>query len=251
MNNQDNRDSGIAVEGGFSRRLDNFWYHYKWHTIAALFVIVVISVCVTQCATNTRYDIQVLYAGNHAFGRTSENGGFSEHSTMISTLSGFAEDTDGNGDVAVSFLDLYLLTKEEIAELEKNPETNAPASYQLLQENTTMLKNNLDMSEYYVCFLSERLFRQYSEGESNMGRFARIESYTAEGREYDYVSEYGIRLSSLDIKDLPGFDGLDAEDTVVCIRQISAMSSMFTRKESERHLANGERMLRALLSYEK
>lgn len=251
MENQDNRDRGIAVEGGFSRRLDNFWYHYKWHTIAALFVIVVISVCVTQCATNTRYDIQVLYAGNHAFGRTSEDGGYSEYATMVSALRDFAEDYDENGDVAVSLLDLYLLTKDEIAEIEKNPETNAPASYQLLQENSTMLKNNLDMSEYYVCFLSERLFRQYSEGESNAGRFARIEGYTIEGGEYDYVSEYGIRMSSLDIKDLPGFDRLDAEDTVVCIRRVSAMSTMFTKQESERHFENGERMLRALLSYKK
>ncbi len=246
-----NRDNGIAVEGGFSKRLENFWYHYKWHTIAALFVIVVISVCVTQCATNTRYDIQVLYAGNHAFGRTSEDGGYSEYATMMSTLRDFAEDYDENGETNVSFLDLYLLTKDEIAELEKNPETNAPVSYQLLQENTAMLKNNLDMSEYYVCFLSERLFRQYSEGEANKDRFARIESYTAEGGEYDYVSEYGIRLSSLDIKELPGFNHLDAEDTVVCIRQVSAMSVMVAGKASQRQFENGEKMLRAILAYEK
>lgn len=246
-----NRDNGIAVEGGFSQRLENFWYHYKWHTIAALFVIVVISVCVTQCATNTRYDIQVLYAGNHAFGRTSEDGGYSEYATMMSTLRDFAEDYDENGETNVSFLDLYLLTKDEIAELEKNPETNAPASYQLLQENTAMLKNNLDMSEYYVCFLSERLFRQYSEGEANKDRFARIESYIAEGGEYDYVSEYGIRLSSLDIKELPGFSHLDAEDTVVCIRRVSAMSVMVAGKASQRQFENGEKMLRAILAYEK
>ena len=246
-----NRDNGIAVEGGFSKRLENFWYHYKWHTIAALFVIVVISVCVTQCATNTRYDIQVLYAGNHAFGRTSEDGGYSEYATMMSTLRDFADDYDENGETNVSFLDLYLLTKDEIAELEKNPETNAPVSYQLLQENTAMLKNNLDMSEYYVCFLSERLFRQYSEGEANKDRFARIESYTAEGGEYDYVSEYGIRLSSLDIKELPGFSHLDAEDTVVCIRRVSAMSVMVAGKASQRQFENGEKMLRAILSYEK
>ena len=246
-----NRDNGIAVEGGFSQRLENFWYHYKWHTIAALFVIVVISVCVTQCATNTRYDIQVLYAGNHAFGRTSEDGGYSEYATMMSTLRDFAEDYDENGETNVSFLDLYLLTKDEIAELEKNPETNASVSYQLLQENTAMLKNNLDMSEYYVCFLSERLFRQYSEGEANKDRFARIESYIAEGGEYDYVSEYGIRLSSLDIKELPGFNHLDAEDTVVCIRRVSAMSVMVAGKASQRQFENGEKMLRAILSYEK
>ena len=248
---QPDGDVGIKVEGGFKERLANFWYHYKWHTIAAIFVIFVITVCAVQCAGGPRYDIQVLYAGNHAFGRTLEDGGYSEYMTASSALADFAEDHDGNGEVSVSFLDLYLLTKEEIAEIEKNPETNAPVSYQLLQENSTMLKNNLDMSEYYVCFLSERLFRQYSEGDKNLGRFAEISHYAAEGIEYDYVSEYGIRLSSLAIKDLPGLSALDAEDTVVCIRNVSAMSQMFSKKESLEQFKHGEELLKALLSYEK
>lgn len=248
---QPDGDIGIKVEGGFKERLANFWYHYKWHTIAAIFLIFVIAVCTAQCAGGVRYDIQVLYAGNHAYGRTSEDGGYSEYMTATSTLADFAKDHDGNGEVSVSFLDLYLLTKEEIAEIEKNPETNAPVSYQLLQENSTMLKNNLDMSEYYVCFLSERLFRQYSEGDKNLGRFVEISSYAADGVEYDYVSEYGIRLSSLAIKDLPGLSSLDAEDTVICIRNVSAMSQMFSKKESQKHFARGEELLRALLSYTK
>lgn len=243
-------DVGIKVEGGFYGKLANFWYHYKWHTIALLFTIFVITVCAVQCAGNTRYDIQVLYAGNHAFGRMSEDGGFSEYMTAVSSLEELTEDHDGNGEVNVSFLDLYLLTSEEIAEIEKNPDSNQ-LSYQLLQENSSMLKNNLDMSDYYVCFLSERLFRQYSEGEKNLGRFAKIAPYTAEGAEYDFVSEYGIRLSSLDVGDMPGISALDAEDTVVCIRNVSAMSFMFGRETSEEQFRRGEELLRKILSYGK
>ena len=241
-------DVGIKVTGGFPEKLANFWYHYKWHTIALLFTVFVIVVCTVQCASNTRYDIQVLYAGNHAFGRTSDDGGFSEYATAVSTLESLTKDHDGNGEVNVTFLDLYLLTKDEIAEIEKAPDSNQ-LSYQLLQENSTMLKNNLDMSDYYVCFLSERLFRQYSEGEANLGRFAKISGYAKDGAEYDYVSEYGIRLSSLDVKDLPGISLLDADDTVVCIRNVSAMSSMFGRDTSEEQFRRGEDMLRTILSY--
>ena len=237
--------------GSIAAKLDNFWYHYKWHTIIALFVVIVITVCAVQCAGNTDYDIQVLYAGNHHFARTASDGGFSDYLETVSSFSDLADDYNEDGEVNVSFLDLYLLTKEEIAEIEKNPEGGTSVSYQLLQENTTMLKNNLDMSDYYVCFLSERLFRQYSEGESNLGRFAKIADYTKEGAEYDFVSEYGIRLSSLDVKDMPGISGLDAEDTIVCIRKISAMSSMFSKKESERQFARSEDLLRKILSYTK
>ena len=240
-------DVGIKVAGGFWDKLQNFWYHYKWHTIAALFTIFVVAVCTLQCAGNTHYDIQVLYAGNHAFNRTSEDGGYSEFYEAVSSLAELSDDFDGNGEVNVSFLDLYMLTKDEIAELEKDPDTNQ-ISFQLLQENSSMLKNNLDMSDYYVCFLSERLFRQYAEGEANEGRFAKISTYATEGRDYEYVTEYGIRLSSLGIKDMPGLAGLDAEDTVVCIRNVSAMSSIFGRETSEVQFKRGEELLRAILS---
>ena len=235
--------------GSLAAKLDNFWYHYKWHTIITLFVIFVISVCSIQCAGNTDYDVQILYAGNHAFGRTSKDGGYSEYMEAVSSFTEFSKDYDENGAVNVSFLDLYLLTKEEIAEIENDSENNSGVDHRFLQENTTMLKNNLDMSEYYVCFLSERLFRQYSEGEDNLGRFAKIADYTDEGTEYDFVSEYGIRLSSLDIKDMPGISALDADDTVVCIRQISALSSIFSKSESERQFERSEDFLRNLLAY--
>ena len=235
--------------GTLAAKLDNFWYHYKWHTIVTVFVIFVILVCAIQCAGNTSYDIQILYAGNHAFGRTSEDGGYSEYIETVSSFGVFAKDYDENGQTNVTFLDLYLLTKDEIAEIESDPENKSPVSYQLLQENTTMLKNNLDMSEYYVCFLSERLFKQYSEGEKNLGRFAKIADYTTEGKDYDFVSEYGIRLSSLDVKDMAGINELDAEDTIVCLRKIGAMSSMFSKAESEEQFARSEDFMRTILAY--
>ena len=248
MENQESRDVGIKVEGGLSERLSNFWYHYKWHTIAAVFVIVVLSVCIAQCAGNTSYDIQVLYAGNHSFSRTSDDGGYPEYATMVSTLAGFAKDSDGNGQTSVSFLDLYLLTKDEYNELESDPDRGTP-SLSLIQENTSMLENNMTLSDYYVCLLSERLFLQYSEGDANLGRFVKLSGYAPEGSSYDYVSEYGIRLSSLGIKDLPGFDLLDAEDTIVCLRNVSAASSMFNKAESREQLSRAEDMMREMLAY--
>ena len=243
MDCKDNSHSGGGVSGGTAARLENFWYHYKWHTIAAIFALFVIIVCTVQCATNTKYDIQVLYAGDHVFSRTSSDGTWPEYANMSSTLGDFADDYDGNGETNVTFLDLCVVNNEEYESLK-----NAPPLTRV-QEDTTTLKQTLDSSQYYICFLSERLFRQYSEGEKNEGRFANITSYAAEGREYDYVSEYGIRLSSLDIKDLPGFAGLDAENTIVCIRNVDVTSMVFRKSESQKLFANSEDMLRELLSY--
>ncbi len=36
--------------------LENFWYHYKIHTLITLLVVVTLVVGITQCATRTRYD---------------------------------------------------------------------------------------------------------------------------------------------------------------------------------------------------
>ncbi|MDD6736274.1 MAG: hypothetical protein PUE13_08205 [Clostridiales bacterium] len=38
-----------------------FWYYYKWHTLAAAFVLTVIITGVVQCATDVKYDLQVDY----------------------------------------------------------------------------------------------------------------------------------------------------------------------------------------------
>ena len=241
MDCKDNSHSGGGVSGGTAARLENFWYHYKWHTIAAIFALFVIIVCTVQCATNTKYDIQVLYAGDHVFSRTSSDG---TYPVMSSTLAGFADDYDKNGETNVTFLDLCVVNNEEYESLE-----NAPPLTRV-QQDTTTLKQNMDSSQYYICFLSERLFRQYSEGENNEGRFAKIADYAADGHEYDYVSEYGIRLSSLDIKDLPGFSGLDAENTIVCIRNVDVTSMVFRKGESQKLFENSEDMLRTILAYE-
>ena len=243
-------DVGIKPQGNAFARIENFWYHYKWHTVAAAFMIFVILICSIQCSRVTRYDVQVLYAGNHAFARTSGDGSYSEYMKALSSVSTAARDYDENGEVKVTFLDLYILSPDEMSELENDPEAQDPP-YQLLQENSAMLKNNLDMSDYYVCFLSERLFLQYSEGESNAGRFAKIAPYTKAGAGYDYVSEYGIRLSSIDFSEMPGISGVDAEDTVVCIRNVSAMSSVFGRETSEEHFRRSEELLREILAYQK
>ena len=244
MDCKDNSHSGGGVNGGTAARLENFWYHYKWHTIAAIFALFVIIVCTVQCATNTKYDIQVLYAGDHVFSRTSTDGSYPEYIKMSSTLADFADDYDKNGETNVTFLDLCAVNKDEYDKMQSAPPLTR------VQEDTTTLKQNMDSSQYYICFLSERLFRQYSEGENNEGRFAKIAGYTVNGREYDYVSEYGIRLSSLDIKDLPGFAGLDAENTIVCIRNVDVTSMIFRKGESQKLFENSETMLRAILAYE-
>lgn len=44
------------------QRIENYWYHYKWHTILGFFIIFTLVVGVTQCSTVEPYDQNcVLY----------------------------------------------------------------------------------------------------------------------------------------------------------------------------------------------
>ncbi len=41
---------------------ENYWYHYKWHSIIIFFLVFTLTVGITQCATNPKYDQSaVLY----------------------------------------------------------------------------------------------------------------------------------------------------------------------------------------------
>lgn len=43
----------------FQKKWENYWYYYKWHTIAAVFVLAVVAITVHQCATRVDPDMSV------------------------------------------------------------------------------------------------------------------------------------------------------------------------------------------------
>ena len=40
---------------------DNFWFQYKWYVVSIVATAVVLAVLITQCATRTKYDLEVVY----------------------------------------------------------------------------------------------------------------------------------------------------------------------------------------------
>lgn len=43
----------------FQKKWENYWYYYKWHTLAAVFVIIVVAITARQCATRVDPDMSV------------------------------------------------------------------------------------------------------------------------------------------------------------------------------------------------
>ena len=218
-------------------KLQNFWYHYKWHSTAALVLIVAILICTFQFCGMAKYDAYIMYAGGTSIGRTTEDGDFAEIEKVISAIKGIAEDFDENGEVSPNFVSYYYLSPEEAAKEENVNET-------LLASDKKSLQSLLEHSEYYLCFISVAVYEQYHKvGDDEM--FISLKEFEGMADGVEYYADNAIKLSSLDAAELSGFSIL-GEDTLICIRQPSILGGK--SKEHKAYVDNAKKMLTNLLS---
>ena len=76
----------------FKQKIENFWYHYKWHTIITVFFIITGLVCLVQCSTKEKPDDKALLYVNQNLLDNAAN-------ELSDKLSGYIEDYNGNGEV--------------------------------------------------------------------------------------------------------------------------------------------------------
>ena len=82
----------VIPKGKFALWFENFWYHYKWTTIAVLAGLFIILVCILQTCETDKTDVVVVYAGPTQL--------TAEQSEQISLLlsNKLSADYDGNGE---------------------------------------------------------------------------------------------------------------------------------------------------------
>ena len=239
-------EGDVKLKSPFLEKLDNFWYHYKWHTIVTIFVLIVGIILTVQTCSRVETDIYVLYAGPHTVSRVSEAGNLSEYENAVTSFKKLGADYTDDGIVTTSFVDLFVVNSEEADKiLADNPGKEINAA--LVKENTDTLRQKLLFGEYYLCFLSERIFKEY-EAEYGAALFEPLAGYTKEGAEYEYASERGIYLRSLPFSSLPVVCDLP-DDTVVCLRKFSEVANTIGRANNEENFKRGEDMMKKLLSY--
>lgn len=83
---------------------DNFWFQYKWYVAAVVTTVVILAVLITQCATRTKYDLEVVY-----FSYTSA---LDEQTNKIADyFEKYAEDTNGDGAINVQVINVSFSNK--------------------------------------------------------------------------------------------------------------------------------------------
>lgn len=51
--------------------LENYWYHYKWHTLIGGAAIILVVVLIAQLAAKVNYDALFMYVGDDYIDRKS------------------------------------------------------------------------------------------------------------------------------------------------------------------------------------
>ncbi len=255
MENESTREGREKYEGGdivirspFMQKLENFWYHYKWQSLIALFLVFTLVICSVQLCTREEYDVHVLYAGSDDI-RMTAGDGLSEYRVIYSSLKLCAEDFDENGETVLNFQTLFLPSEEEIEEINRiNKEENTGLEVQthVVMENADQFDGLMIISDYYLCFLSEANYLSYRA--KTDGFFAPLTSYVgdADVRYYEGRTD-AVYLNSTVFGSLPGFKDLD-ESTLICLRSVSEVAKRADRKGSAKSFAAAEKMLKNIFA---
>lgn len=236
-----------VIKPPLRERFDNFWYHYKWHSIVAIFLIVAILICTLQMCTRTSYDIHLTYAGYHEIKRTAP-GGSSPYNEAVTSLSKLCEDFNGDGEIHISFQTLFVVNEEE-KDMLVGDDKNLQITESLVREDTDTLRSELVYGDQYVFLLSERLFKEY-ESAFEGALFRSLEEFSEGNTECVFASgtKTGVYLSSLKISSLPVLCDLP-DDTVVCIRELSEVSQIFGKSQNEENYRRGIEVIKNFFAY--
>lgn len=238
MEEKINTGEDVRVKAGFLAWLDNFWYHYKWHSLIALFLVFTVTVCTLQMCEKESYDIQILYAGPHAFSRQSENADTPEYVKARQSLARFSADYDGDGKVKVSFRDLFVPDKDSMSDLTES-------EYSRAYEDRTNLGTLMVSGEHYLCFVSPEVYENYK----GTGRLMNLKALVGENTSLQYYDDTceGIYLSSADFSSLSGFSELP-EDTLIVLRSVN-FSTHLNKKSNQKTYGKAKETLLKILSY--
>ena len=106
--NGNNSGGDIRVENKFLSWLDNYWYHYKWRTIGALFLAFVLIVCISQCARKEKVDVVVMYAGPYLY---TGNETLVVNDELNAVM---PSDFNGDGEKITGLVTYQIMTEEQL-----------------------------------------------------------------------------------------------------------------------------------------
>lgn len=221
MNNRPEENGGEKLDGNtaairtpFTQWLENFWYHYKWQTIVALFTAITVIICAVQCSNSAKNDSLVLYAG--AYDMT-----YPEAQAVKSAFEEVVGDYNDDDERDVELVNLFIMSPSEISDFNKaHRDEGVTVNTTLLSNNWETFQNEILSGEASVCIMSQYCFDyvKNADGFSDTYDWYYL-SYTNFGKHFSAMKVF-------------------PEDTILCLRRISTMQSLFNKNRTEREYAD-------------
>lgn len=157
--------------------LENFWYHHKWTFLGGVFLLIVLTVMVTQLITRDTPDYQIVLMTQKSYLQPDID-------AMEDLLAPYGEDLDGDGKVEVAI---------QNCRIAKDTNQQYDSSFQIVQAH-------LMAGDVLFFAWDEGAYKLFMEGLSNTGedqakenvfltRLPQVEGVWAEERVYDWTGD--------------------------------------------------------------
>ena len=215
-------------------KIENFFYHYKWHTLIILFFTFVITIMAVQMCTKDDYDISVMYAGPEI---VSDGENAAVEKALLQIANNGVEEK--NKKEKAILYDLLVLNEEQLADIYE--QYGATVSNQTVTKNRETFYYQVLSDEFFLLFLSPECYTTHRQQDcivplSYMG-INEMDVYQL--REDDY----SFRLSSLDVSKFYTAFSAFPPDTRVCIKRVNTMNKGNGAEVQKDHIDLFKKML--------
>ncbi len=200
-------DAEKIVPKTAKEKRQNFWYHYKWATLATVAIVGLLTWFVVDMATKEKYDLTIM-AFNHYQGVLDVK-------AQETTFSYYADDTDKNGKVSVLINSNQTVTPSSSG---GNP------NIQLMQVSSSKLFAGMQMFEGFIFLLDEatydRIVTDTQTGET-YDIFYDLSEYTSQNEAFqgdklylkdtEWIKTWGFDAIGIEADELPN-------DLFLCLR---------------------------------
>lgn len=232
---------GVMSMKSIFKWLDNFWYHYKWITLVTVFFIGIILFMAIQSGNNESYDIQVLYTGPCILDINQKQ---EIQTSFAQVMSG---DYDGDSKKNVLLSDITLYTDEQISEANSGGNTSifiVNINGNTMEDQEKMFTQEIVSGESSICMLDPFW---YERVKSNSG-FVKLEEVLGY-RPDCAIDDYGVYLKDTDFGKYFTALGAFPKDTVLCMRNMSTMSTFFSKSRTEKKYEFAKNTFRDIMNF--
>ncbi len=205
----------------FKEKLENYWYHYKWHTIIGAAALIFLIYMVVQCAGVSSYSASIMYVGPNQTDQELKTGADDLFTSLWQK-----QNPKDEGKVSLS--SIFLLN-----EAQRKEQEITPALASLLHDNEQQFWLYLGNGECLIYLMDPAWYTAVKQQDVLLP----WEQSLGQAPE-KALDDCGIRFWDTPLAQAYG--GIFADipaDTVLCIRKLPEMNYHLGKGEQERYTA--------------